>query len=136
MVVHPQRPVLKQMKYGSQLLLTLTFGLAALSCQASNWQWLHNSGLGNLSEADWRVMSQTLEEALDTAADGDSRHWNNPESGQQGEITILNTLKDTNPPCRQVRLSPDRNAGRDGKPLTFCKDAGKKWLIRSPSSPK
>jgi surface antigen len=124
------------MKHMYCIPLMLALGLVSSTIHASNWQWLHSSSLGDLSETDWAAMSQTLEEALDTAADGESRSWRNPESGQQGEITVLNTLEDTETPCRQVRFSPDRNAGRDGKPLTFCRGTGKKWLIRSPSSGK
>ncbi len=123
------------MKYGAHKILILALALASLGCQASNWQWLHNSSLGDLEEADWTAMSQALEDALDTAADGESRHWSNPESGREGKVVILNTLDEAQMPCRQVRFSPDGNGG-NGSPLTFCREAGKGWLIRSPSPRK
>ncbi len=120
-----------EMKHRSHSTLILALLLASLDCQASNWQWLHNSSLGDLDEADWAAMSRALEDALDTAADGESRHWSNPKSGRQGDFVILKTLENSKIPCRQVRFSPDENAGGDGRPLTFCKEASKGWLVRS-----
>ncbi len=119
------------MNFRLHRILFLALILASLDSQASNWQWLHNSSLGDLDEADWAAMSQTLKDALDTAADGETRHWRNQESGRQGDVVILNTLHDSEIPCRQVRFSPDGNAGRDGRPLTFCKEPGKGWRVRS-----
>jgi len=118
------------------MISILALVLASLDCQASNWQWLRNSSLGNLDESDWAAMSQALKDALDTAADGESRHWSNPASGRQGDVMILNTLDDSEIPCRQVRFSPDGDTGEIGRPLTFCKNAGKGWLVRTPSSGK
>ncbi|WP_456447338.1 hypothetical protein [Thiolapillus sp.] len=121
------------MKQKTPLLLIMTLSLVSFACQASNWQWLHNSSLGDLSDADWAALSQTLQDALNTAKDGESRHWRNPESGRQGDIRVLNTLRDTSMPCRQVRFSPN---GDGSGPLTFCQSTGKTWLIRSPSAKK
>ncbi|WP_456375836.1 RT0821/Lpp0805 family surface protein [Thiolapillus sp.] len=130
------KPDLLKMNNGSRILLFAMLALASLGIQASNWQWLHNSSLKDLSDADWQIMSKTLKDMLDTATDGESRHWNNPQSGHEGEITILNSPQDAESTCRQVRFSPDKNSGSNEKPLIFCKDETGEWLIRSPSQPK
>ncbi|BAO44747.1 hypothetical protein [Thiolapillus brandeum] len=120
------------MKRTTHFLLILILSVLSLTCQASNWQWLHNSNLDDLSDADWAVLSQTLQDALNTAKDGETRHWSNLKSGRQGDIMILDTLHDTEMPCRRVRFSPNEN----GSPLTFCKGSGEAWLIHSPSAEK
>ncbi|WP_457675008.1 hypothetical protein [Thiolapillus sp.] len=122
------------MTHGLRLILIMIPGLISLNCQASNWQWLHNSSLGELSEADWAAMSATLQDALETAADGESRHWSNGKSGRQGDILILDSFREGQLACRQVRFSPKPDNGAETGPLTFCRDASKGWLIRSPSA--
>ncbi len=115
------------MKQTMPVLLTATLGWASFACQASNWQWLRNSSLGDFSDADGTALSQSLQNTLNAAKDGESRHWNTPESGNQGDIRILDTLADTTIPRQGVRFSPHKS----GAPLTFCKSTGGSRLIRS-----
>ncbi len=102
--------------------------------QASNWQWLRNTGLETLSDADWEILSETINTTLDTAVDGETRQWNNPESGNRGEIDILGSSSSGDRPCRQVRITTQTSKKRDGEALTFCKNPENQWLITPSSS--
>ncbi len=114
-------------------LLVILFFLCSSVAQASNWQWLKNSALESLTDADWEVLSDTLDTALNTAPDGEVRHWKNPESGNGGSIRLLDStsMKDSN--CRRVQIITETTSKREGDPLTFCKNPEGQWLI-TPSS--
>jgi surface antigen len=102
--------------------------------QAGNWQWLRNTGLEALSDADWEILSETLNAALDTAVDGETRQWSNPKSGNRGEISILGSTSSDDSPCRQVQISTQTTKKREGESLTFCKNPENQWLITPSSS--
>ena len=97
--------------------------------QASNWQWLRNTGLESLSEADWNILFSTLDSALDTAADGESLNWHNPESGNNGQIQLIDTPPAEERRCRRVRITTEATGTPDAEPLTFCKNPEGHWLI-------
>ncbi|WP_457666198.1 RT0821/Lpp0805 family surface protein [Thiolapillus sp.] len=102
--------------------------------QASNWQWLRNTGLESLSDADWNMLSETLHSALESAPDGNTVTWKNPASGNHGSIRMLTNSPSQDSNCRKVQLTTETTAKREGEPLTFCRSAEGNWLI-APSSP-
>ena len=114
-------------------LFALLF-LCVSIAQAGNWQWLRNTGLESLSDTDWEILSGSLNSALKSAPDGKTVHWQNPESGSQGDIRLIATLPSQDGNCRKVQLTTVTARKHEGKPLTFCRSAEGNWLIASPSS--
>ena len=114
------------------VLLTLSLSTA----QGSNWQWLRNTGLQSLSDTDWEILSNTLNSALDSAANGETRHWKNPETKNQGSIEILDSPSPQDGQCRRVQITTEVDKKRIGESLTFCRDAEGRWPITPPNPAK
>ncbi len=114
------------------LLLIPLFWLSTAT--ASNWQWLTNSPLSSLSESDWKALSETLQSGLDSAEDGSILHWENPESGNEGQITIQDPAS-ANQGCRRVVFNTNSVPKSHPSTLSFCKTTEGKWMIDSKPKP-
>ncbi|HDK37490.1 MAG TPA: hypothetical protein ENG92_00525 [Thiolapillus brandeum] len=109
--------------------LLLLLALCTSTAHTSNWQWLRNTGLESLTDTDWKIFNQTLDNALNTASDGEIRHWKNPDSGNHGSVELLSSALSMDKECRKVRLVTETTKKEEGRPLTFCKNQEGKWLI-------
>jgi len=68
-------------------VLMLCLGCCA-SAHALNYQFLRHSPASTFTDGDWEIAIATAREALDDAADGDSRAWTNPDTGHQGSYRV------------------------------------------------
>jgi surface antigen len=96
----------------------LITGLAALSLVAQggfaqNIMFLRKGPVAYLNDADKELLRNTLGEALNDGNEGDSFSWENPDSGNSGRFTVLDTHEDFDTTCRNVRTHTEA-AGRTG----------------------
>jgi surface antigen len=69
-------------------------------------------------------------EALEHGADGTESRWENPQTGNTGSITPLNTTEGENGVCREARIvNRSRNASGDATYL-FCRQADGNWMVQ------
>ena len=85
------------------LLATLSLVLGATGAQAQRFHWLRGSGL-RLTESDLVLHRAVVQDAMENAADGEVRSWENPETGHSGRIRPTTSYERNDMPCRTVQM--------------------------------
>ena len=95
------------------VISTLLLGCATTPTVAQNINFLHRGPVAYLDEVDKQILSDTVNTALNDAQDGESLAWQQPGSGSEGTIEVLDTHEDYGTTCRTVRTATSAG-GRDG----------------------
>lgn len=69
-----------------------------------NTWFLRSLPVGWLTDEDQQILWSTLMQALDDESDGASVDWSNPNTGNGGTLTVLDTHPDYDTTCRSVRM--------------------------------
>lgn len=99
---------MKKTRIAALLLTLLGMAVSAPSWAVANfgtWSFLRNTPAESFTDEDWKIFKETLNSALNEAADGESRTWENPATGAGGEFTILKTVKSAKSDCREVKMA-------------------------------
>jgi len=108
------------------IILTIT-ALLSSAATAQNIGFLSKGPIAYLNDDDKAILSETLNQALENAADGDSVTWENPKTGHNGRIEILDTHEDYDTTCRTLRTHTSA-AGREGGGVyRLCLADDKSW---------
>jgi len=83
----------------SAALLSISSGAQALT-----YNFLADSPQAYMNEADYTLLTQTLNDLLDNGKDGAKRAWKNPATRNAGSIRVLLSYTDGNLNCRRVGL--------------------------------
>ena len=111
-------------------ILPTLLGLAlALPAGAANWNFLEFSPANSFTDRDWELMGQTMDEALEKAADGDTRGWNNPQSGAYGTIQPLNTYEARGATCRRTEIYNNASGASGTNRFDFCRQEDGTWKV-------
>ncbi len=108
------------------IILTIT-ALLSSAATAQNIGFLSKGPIAYLSDEERTLLSETLNQALENAADGESVTWENPKSGHNGRIEILDTHEDYDTTCRTIRTHTSA-AGREGGGVyRLCRADDESW---------
>jgi surface antigen len=111
-------------------ILPAIFGLAVtLPAVAANWNFLEFSPASSFTEQDWELMGKTMDEALGKAADGDTRGWNNSQSGAYGTIQPLKTYEARGTTCRRTEIYNNTGGASGTSRFDFCRQADGTWKV-------
>jgi surface antigen len=111
-------------------VFTLSIGLAiSLPAVAVNWNFLQYGPAGQFTAEDWELLRQSGREALDKAADGDTRGWNNPATGAFGTIQPLNTYERDGAGCRRTEVYNHSRDSSGTSRFDFCKQSDGSWKV-------
>lgn len=84
-----------------------------------------------LSPADMQLMTETIDAALEEAADGESRRWDNAESKASGTVTVQRSFEHDGMPCRRLEIAsqvPQASHGGHRYLADMCR-VGEDWKI-------
>ena len=115
-----------------RILLTigLVAGLAVVPAgHAANAGFLDHSPITYFTESDMDTALATAREALDDAADGESRSWINPENGNSGSYTPMATGKKGDRICRDLRVEHDTPKASGSSRFLVCQQTDGSWKI-------
>ena len=75
------------------------------------------------------IKETTARELLEQAPDGETRTWENPDSGNQGAMKAVKTYKnDVGLKCRQLRIRNTSSRGLTGEATVHvCKQPTGRW---------
>ena len=108
----------------------------SLPVSAVNWNFLEFSPASSFTEQDFELLKQAGREALDAAADGDTRGWSNPETGAFGTIQPLSTYEHQGTTCRRVEIFNNSSRASGTSRFDFCRHEDGTWKIApSPRPP-
>ena len=107
----------------------LALALTSAPAHSVNWRFLDYSPVRFFNDADWALFKLTGRELLEEARDGETRTWENPDSGNQGAMKAINTYKnDVGLKCRQLKIRNTSNRGLTGEATVHvCKHPTGKW---------
>jgi surface antigen len=124
--------------YAIRLTIAAT-ALVALTHSAStiavgNIGFLKDTPLTRFSGPDQALLETNVTEALNSTADGEVRHWQNPNTGSSGEIAILKSLDQQGKRCRQTRITNRARGYSEAKTdFLFCLEPDGRWKVASPA---
>ena len=83
----------------------------------------------HLTRQDKRAMAETEYKGLTDTPSGESVSWDNPDSGNSGEIRLLRTyLSETGQICRDYVSVVTVEGETSETPLTACQNAAGVWV--------
>jgi surface antigen len=98
---------------------------------AANVWFTKDMPMSQMTEADIEILSSAADEALDDVADGDTRHWENPETGAGGALTPLSTSERDGMRCRRLQIANEAGGKTARSEFDFCRQGDGSWKVLS-----
>jgi len=108
--------------------------LAASVSGAASLGWMKGEAASFFTDRDWQLVGETLAATLDSAADGESRGWENDKSGARGRMTVLGSETRGDVTCRRLRVEATAKGSSSSHQYRFCRREGGDWAVGQPSS--
>jgi surface antigen len=103
----------------------LIFAEAALA--SANLRWLNYSPVRYFTDQDWALARSAAKNALDSAKDGETVEWNNPDSGAHGSLTPVSSTQRNGKTCRDLEIRNHANRLDGGGTFEFCEQGDGSW---------
>lgn len=101
---------------------------------ASNLNFLKDTPISYMKDADKKALNDAAQIALDRNKDGESSTWSNSGTGNavpiHGTVTPRDTLKDGDKTCRSATLTAIAKGQTQTWTPTVCKQGNGPWKIR------
>lgn len=106
----------------------LVLVLGAPAAEAVNTQFLEDSALSALTDADVTLLMDAIQKGL-AAPEGEAIAWENPKTGARGSVEPGAAFERDGRGCRHLRLDFG-NKGRHGEgQWTYCRRADGSWEL-------
>lgn len=124
--------------YVRSLAFLLVFSLLPVCAFALNMLFLEDAPAAKFDDLDWKLLTQTVDEALENTPKGEVLHWENPETGHLGSVTMMGSKKSAGQPCKVLKVYSEAATIKGESIIMFCKQQDGEWKIvtRSPSRKK
>lgn len=109
--------------------------LAAAPAGAFDARFLNQAPIRFMNDADIAAMQRTVQEVLEEAKDGETRTWENPDSGNSGSVTAVESFARDDLPCRRIELvnhAERATAGEARSVMDLCRVEGTWKLLSMP----
>ena len=103
----------------------------AESATAANMWFARDMPMSRMNAEDVNIMQGAVYAALDAAADGETRRWENSKTGAHGDFTTRSSFTDSGMRCRDLEIENSAGGLNNRSLLTLCKTADG-WKIKSP----
>ena len=113
----------------SALVLVVASIALPLTAHAGNMRFLEFSPSAYFTEKDLELLKATAKDLLDNHDNGESATWKNEESGNHGELTVLDKYADFGTTCRRMRVFSDAIEVSATRIVTLCRDKQGSWKI-------
>ena len=100
---------------------------ASALANVGTYAFLKNTPAELFSDEDWKLFEDSLNSALDGAADGETKTWANPNGKVSGEITLVKSVKKGGTDCRRVRVTNQAKDRKRTSGAIFCKQPDGGW---------
>ena len=115
----------------SHCLLKLFLLSIALPCSnaalAANLNFLGNAPISRMTQEDIDIFYGAAVKALDSAADGEGRRWENPKTRAGGTLTPLKTYPGPGGRCRDLQVENSAGGLSNRTVVSMCKQADGAW---------
>lgn len=121
------RPILTYFLYPLALAALSSFSTIAF---AINLGFLDQAPVRHFTSSDTELMTRTVDDVLDNAADGEMRDWRNEETGSSGEVTAIRSFDQQDMSCRRIRISNEARGTTGSADYDVCKVDGTWRVLR------
>jgi surface antigen len=101
--------------------------LLTSAATAQNISFLSQGPIAYLDDDEKAMLSEALKHALEDSADGEDVVWDNPKSGHNGLIEILDTHEDYGTTCRTIRTRTTAGGREGGGVYRLCRADDNTW---------
>lgn len=112
------------------LSLTAVLGGACVispAASAAAALWMDDSPVRHFTDQDWDMFKGNVRDALDNAADGETRSWKNVASGNHGSSTPISSSEKDGRRCRQLKVVNQAKTLTGGGTFEFCANDKGEW---------
>jgi len=113
----------------TRALLAAVFALVAGTAMAQDLRFLAETPYSFFTKEDKAIFSKAMDEALEKAADGESKSWSNPKTNAGGELKVLKSYEEKGLKCRTLHIANKAQGRSNAADYNFCKKATGKWAI-------
>jgi surface antigen len=118
------------MTISSRFIATALLGLlAAAPASAFNMMSVKDLPIRYMTDEDRALLQEAAKQALETAADGETRDWSNPKTGAHGELTPRASYKQDGVSCRDLEVANSARGRSNRLVLTLCRQDDGEWKI-------
>ena len=103
--------------------------LLASPAYGFNLLFLRDAPVAEFDSVDTGLMVENFYYAMNNGENGVTSSWENEDTGHFGAVTPLDSVKDGNKTCRNVRVENSAKSNSGTSNFKFCKEVGGKWLI-------
>lgn len=110
--------------------------LAAMStpAYAMNMNVFKDAPMTRLSSEELKTFASTIQNTLETGADGVTVEWKAPKTPFTSKITPVSTVTEGKRKCRDTTIESEAKDRFQRGTYSFCKAGSGPWQLRSPSS--
>lgn len=117
-----------KLRYVSTLLFAIATPAFAL-----NMSVFKDAPVTRLTAEELKTFSATIQNTLETGADGVTVEWKAPKTPFTSKITPLSTVTEGKSKCRDTTIESDAKDRFQRGTYSFCKADSGPWQLRSPS---
>lgn len=110
------------------LLVSLLL-LAVQQAYAFNLRWLEDTPAESFTEADWQLLQQTVEQALNKSTRGERLTWENPASGNSGSVTNIGPADQDGRTCIRLGIHNETERLSGSSVARFCWQDDGSWKM-------
>jgi hypothetical protein len=103
--------------------------LSAQQASAFNLRWLEDTPAQSFNDEDWRLLQQTVEQALNRSDKGDRLTWKNPESGNSGSVSNMGAADQDGRHCIRLGIYNETEKLSGSSVARFCRQEDGSWKM-------
>lgn len=103
--------------------------LLVSSAQAFNLRWLDNTPASEFTDQDWKLLEQTVTQALTQSKQGDRLTWENPETGHSGSVSNIGPVDRDGRTCIRLGIYNKTEKLSGSSVASFCPQADGGWKM-------
>ena len=112
----------------------IVFAALAAPAFALNMSVFKDAPVTRLSTEEQKTFSATIQNTLETGADGATVEWKAPKTPFTSKITPVNTSTDGKRKCRDATIESEAKDRFQRGNYSFCKASSGEWQLNSPGS--
>lgn len=110
----------------AQIGMILCLISGAMTAGAQNLNFLRESPIAWLDDNDEAILRATIDAVLE-APDGTTTDWQNPATGANGRVQVLDTQQDFGTTCRRILMRNEASGRIGGGTYRLCLSDDGRW---------
>ncbi len=114
--------------------LLIVLATLAAPAFAMNMNVFKDAPMTRLTSEELKTFAKTIQNTLETGADGVTVEWKAPKTPFTSKITPVSTVTEGKRKCRDTTIESEAKDRFQRGTYSFCKAEAGQWQLRSPSS--